>query len=344
MAESKQVQYEETFANDLFDKIVAIRDRRRWMEEQWLRAHRAWMSLNTEMRFVTSDSSPNMYNIPSARRSLERTVIRAAKMITPNVKWFEVSPIEDDTNLINVDNYMWYVLRKKIPSRVNIMQLVRCELLYNLCCMKTSVQVRNNDVWPLSRAVDPFSFYFFPETATSSSEADLIFEDSLMSYDKYKTFVDIGFVTDIELRDIGKPEWPYHLIERLAHQGITDPTQIGSRKQHADEKFSAVASNYLATTTAWLRHNDRLHQAFIVWNCGTKPRLVGFVESRYTEALYRWTIHRSLPNEAFTNSMMDDIVELQFLSNDQINKFQDAVDLAQGIFAIDGTQVHGLIA
>jgi len=67
----------------------------------------------------------------------------------------------------------------------------------------------------------------------------------------------------------------------------------------------------------------------IVWNLkGTSAKLVRFKQSLYHEPLYRWTNHRSLPNEQYTNSMMEDIQELNDLANDQISQTEDARRIA----------------
>src|SRR5206468_3394118 len=112
--------------------------------------------------------------IPAARRVLERTCVRGVKLVTPSVKWFEVAPMGDvtQTQLTNVDQFMWYVIRKRIKSRSIISQLFRSILLYSIAILKTSVAVHNGMVWPAQRAVDPFAFYAFPETCATIDDAE----------------------------------------------------------------------------------------------------------------------------------------------------------------------------
>lgn len=320
---------------DLTDQLIEIRDRRRWMHEQWLRAHRVWMGQGYENRFHASDTSTATYNIPFVRKAIERTVVRAGKLLTPNGKQYEVRPIGDvsDEKLANVDVFMTFLLNKKIKKKTNINQLVRSLILYNRCHLKTSVMVRNRQVWPTQRVVDPFCFYLYPETAVTIDEADFVFEDFLISYERYKTYVGMGIVEDIAVSDLTAPIWPDHLSQRLSHQGLSEgnprtlPTTEG-KEQHQTPMVSL--------TEVWLTREDRLHQCYIVHN-KKRPGIVSFFPSQYDEPLYRSVVQRSLPNEAFTNSMMDDIVELEGLTNDQLNKFQDAVDWEQGFtFAAAG--------
>jgi len=326
----------------LINTIIAIRARRRQIEEQWLRSHRAWQSLGFDRRILTSETSPNDYNIPWARRALERSIVRGVRMLTPNVKWHEVTPMGevDDETLSNMDQYMWYVLRKKIRSKSNISQLVRCMALYGRCHLKTSIAISNSQVWPAQRVVDPFSFYVFPETVSVVSEADLVFEDFLFSYEKYKTMADNGLIDFVASDELTPPVWPYHLIERLAHQGLTDPGQDASiLHRSVTDKLNATQGSYASLTELWLNKNDKLYQVYILWNQRNAPKIVGFIESAYDTPLYRSVIHRSLPNETYTNSMMDDIVELSSLDNDTLNQYLDAVNWEQGFVGVNDDEI-----
>jgi hypothetical protein len=328
-------------ADDLTERIISIRERRRWVEEQWLRGHRAWMNLGVEQRFRASDSSNADYTLPVARRAIERTVVRGVKMLTPNVKWFEVNAIGDvdDKRLANVDAFMWYILRKKIKSKTNISQLIRCMVLYGRCHLRTSITVRNGQVWPSQRVVDPFAFYTFPETGTTADETDIVFEDFLFSYEKYKTFVSKGIVEDVPTEDLTTPDWPYHLTERLSHQGLSTSSAIPISTDKIKDSLQKVKANFVSVTEMWLPREDSLYQVYIVWNCTGGPKIVGFFKSEYDEPLYKSAIHRGLPSEAYTNSMMDDIVDLQALSNDQLNQFQDSVNWEQGFVAVNNSAV-----
>ena len=296
------------------------------------------MGLNYEARFTSSDTSAAGYTIPAARRAAERTIIRGIKMLTPNVKWFEVMPMGaevDQVKLDNVDNFMWYVLRKRIRSRAVISQLVRSMLLYGMCTIKTSVQVDKGQVWPYQRAVDPFALYIFPETAPTTGEAEVIFEDFLFSYERYRTFVDLGIVEDVKRADFAKPDWPYHLVERMAYQGITDPTAgVDIALSRTAEKLEQSTQGFASISEVWLKRQDRLYQVYILWNHRQGSRCVGFIESQYDTPLYRTAVHRAMPGELYTSSMMQDIDEMDNIQNDQFNKFMDAVDWEEGFVAV----------
>ncbi len=268
-------------ADDLTEQIISVRERRRWIEEQWLRGHRAWMNLGTEQRFHASDTSNADYTLPVARRAIERTVVRGVKMLTPNVKWFEVSPIGDvdDKTLANIDAFMWYILRKKIKSKTNISQLIRCMVLYGRCHLRTSIAVKNGQVWPSQRVVDPFAFYTFPETATSADETDIIFEDFLFSYEKYCTFSTKGIVEKLDIADLTTPEWPYHLTERLSHQGLATSGNVAISIDKVKDSLTKVKANFVSVTEMWLRREDALYQVYIVWNFHYGPKVVGFFKS-----------------------------------------------------------------
>ena len=339
MPKEQQNDLKQALGSQLVNQVVAIRQRRRVVEETWLHSRRAWMNSAIDRQFRSTDTSPNDYNIPMGRRSLERTIVRGVKLLTPNVKWFEVSPIGSisDEKTANVDRFMHYVLRKRIKSRTNISQLIRSMIMYGVCYIKTSIEIVNNQVWPCQRVVDPFAFYIFPETVSSITDAEVVFEDFLFSYDRYKGYVEKGIVEDIHYDDLVKPEWPYHLIERLAYQGITDPTQdIDIVMRSAGETLEKTSSGFLSLSELWLKRDSVLYQVYLLWNHKDGPRIVGFIKSEYTEPLYRGAIHRPLPGELYTNSMAEDIAQLTTLSNDQLNKFQDAVDWEQGFVAING--------
>lgn len=338
MPKQTEIDLQRQMGSQLINQMIGIRDRRRVVEQNWLSSRRAWMNSRFDMRYMSTESSSSPYNIPAGRRAAERTIVRGVSLLTPNVKWFEVTPTGDvpDDTVSNVDKFMWYVLRKKIRSRSNINLLMRSIVLYGLCHLKTSVQVRNGQVWPFQRVVDPFAFYIFPETAETIDQAELIFEDFLLSYEKYNARAQAGFVEELKRDDLVKPDWPYHLTERLAYQGITDPTQdVSVQLEKTGEALQNTGAGFVSLSELWLPRNDKLYQVYIVWNCKRGPKIVNFIQSEYDEPLYRSVIHRPLSGETYTNSMMDDITELDNIQNDQFNQFVDAVNWEQGFVAIN---------
>lgn len=331
-------QLKQQFSSILAQQVIGVRDRRRVVEQTWLRSRRTWMSTALEQRFTSSDTASGPYNIPAGRRAAERSIVRGVKLLTPNVKWFEVAPMSDVSSdkLSNVDKFMWYVLRKRIKSRSNISQLVRSMMLFGLCHIKTSISMVNGQVWPSQRVVDDFAFYIYPETVSDITEAELVFEDFLFTYDKYRTYVAKGIVEDIPQSDLTKPDWPYHLVERLAYQGITDPTaNVDQVVRDTQSKLEATATAFVSLTELWLHKDDSLYQVYIAWNLKDGARIVSFFKSEYDQPLYRSVIHRSLPGELYTSALMEDINELDILQNDQLNKFQEAVDWEQGFVAFN---------
>jgi len=334
----QQTEMVRQLGGNLIDQTIGIRHRKRVVEEGWLANRRMWMN-SSPHSFRATETSRNVNNIPAGRRAIERTVVRGVKLLTPTVKWFEATPLSDvsEEKVSNVDTYMWYILRKRIRSRSNINLLVRCMVLYGRCFLKTSVSVRNGQVWPMQRVIDPFAFYTYPETAATLDDADVIFEDLLFSYERYNTYVKMGIVEEIKRSDLVKPDWPYHLVERLAYQGITDPTaDITIQMQNIGDNLQSIGSGFVSITEMWITRNDKLYQVYIAWNVKGGAKVVGFVESEYDEPMYRGTIHRPLPGETYTNSMADDITTLDTLQNDNLNMFQDAVDWEQGFIAFGG--------
>lgn len=344
MPRDQQIELKRELGSRLIDQIVGIRQRRKTVEENWLRNHRTWMNSNLERHFRSSDTSPTDYNIPAGRRALERTVVRTAKLLTPNVKWFELSPMNEgsEEKADNVDKFMSYVLRKRIKSRSNINQLCRSVGLYGLCHLKTGVTVQNGNVWPSQRAVDVFSYYTFPETASTADEQELCFEDFLFSFEKYRSLAarNIMGLEEIAAKDLTTPDWPYHLTERLAYQGLTSPAQdVSTSLDRVGKELQAAGNSFVSMTELWLPKNDSLYQVYIVWNLQGGPVIKSFVQSEYDAPLYRSVVHRALPGELYTNSSMDDISELNTMHNDSFNKFMEAVDRAAGYSAVNVDQL-----
>jgi hypothetical protein len=302
------------------------------------------MSLRFEQHYRPTDTAGGTYNIPAGRRAAERTVVRAVSLLTPNEKCFEVLPGFDVLPEIvaNCDKFMDYILRRKIRSRSNINLLVRSMFMYGICILKTSVQVRNGQVWPYQRVVDPFAFYIFPETSESVDHAELIFEDFLFSYERYNALAQKGLVSEIKRSDVTEPTWPYHLTERLAYQGITTPSaDLSTQLDRVGDELQRIGAGFISLSELWLPRNDKLYQVHIAWNVTGGPRIVNFVQSEYDEPMYRTALHRPLAGETYTNSMMDDLTELDNVQNDTFNQFKDAVDWEQGFVAVDESESAG---
>ena len=322
----------------LCDRATAIRDRRRTVESKWLETRRVWMADRYTRQYLADSNTP--YQIPTARRVAEKYIVRLKGMLTPNVKWFETAPIADtdQDTLSNVDNFMWFVLRKRIRSVSNIGMLGRCLMLYGWPILKTSLEVYNDQFWPTQRVVDPFSFYVFPETGTAFDDCEMVFEDFLYSYEKYAAKARrLPWLDDISASDLQAPHWPYHITERLAQSGLSNPTDnIDMVRERVEGDLKRTTLAFVSLTEMWVKREDALYQVYIAWNLKSGPRIVGFIKSQYDEPLYRHAMHRSLPGETYTNSMFEDIVTLEALSNHQMKQFQKAVDFEQGFVATNG--------
>ena len=337
MPVEQESQLKSSLRHAYCEQTVAIRMRRRYVEERMLRARRTWMGY-TIPHYIPTDTSSGGYAIPAARRVDERAIVRCVKLLTPAVKWFEVAPMSGSNvpqeKLGNVDSFMWYVMRKKIKSRSNISQLCRCMLLYGFAVLKTAIMVQKGEVWPTQRAVDPFSFYVYPETAPTIEEADDVFEDFLFSLERYQTFVDKGIVDPIDRSNLLTPDWPYHLTERLAYQGLTDPNaNVDNRIDQVSEQLKKTTNAFVSLTEKWIRREGELYQVYIAWNLVNGPRIVGFFKSQYDDPLYRMAVHRPLPGETYTTAQADDIDELNNMQQDMFNQFTDAVNREQGFIA-----------
>lgn len=344
---TQESQLKQSLRIALCDQVTAIRDRRKVVEERWLRNRRQWMGLHLDSNYTSTETSgitnSGLYSTPTARRSTERTIVRCVKLITPSVKWFEVSPMgdTDQSRLSNTDSFMNCVIRKKIKARTIISQLARCMMIYSMPVLKTSVSTYR-DVWPAWRACDPFAFYIFPETAPTIEDAEVVFEDFLFSYERYKTFADKGIVDDLPRSSFMKPVWPYHLTERLAYQGLTDPTaHVDNIIDNIDGQLEKTTSGYVSLTELWLRREGYLYQVYIAWNTKDGAKIVGFFKSAYDEPLYRMVLHRPLPGETYTNSQFDDISNLEVICNDLFKMFIEATMWEQGFCAVgDGISRH----
>lgn len=322
----------------LIGRAEGIRERRKTVEQRWLANRRMWMNAEWSRRFENTDTASGSYNVPSGRRSAEKTIVRGVDILTPTTKWYSVTPIgRNDRKAANVDKYMQVVLTNYIRSRSNIGQLMRCAFLYGRATQRTSIRVVNGKAIPSQRVVDPFSFYIFPETCSTSDQADLQFEDYLLSYEKYYTLMNKGLVDKIKEDELTAPTWPYHLTERLAYQGITEPGEhaFNNAVDKTSELLKKAGGTYAELTEMWLTHEDTLYQAYILRNHRDGVRCVGFVQSVYDEPTYRTCIHRALPGETYTTEMAGDIASLDAMQNDLARQFFEQVDREQGMFFID---------
>lgn len=356
MAErSSSQQY---IADNLAMPISSIKQRRRFIEYEWLKNYAAWQGWPNAAYYVSLAEDSVRYFLPEARQAIEKICDRAVKLLMPKKKWFEVQPFDDAShvNAQSVDTYLRYLLRKKIPCRRNYTMLARCAALYGFCGISTSPLVDSQDnVWPYQRVVDPFSFYVFPETATQRDDALLMFEEMIIPYEVYKAYASSGYALDVDPAHLTNPEWPYHLVERFAYRGLTNPSDFPSgissgnyedRKAMTVEALNARSSAFVELTNLYVRRGNKWFNGWLIWNYSPNaysrrerssndyrrndtymPLLARFDESP-TGPKYRWSTYRSLPNELYTNGLMDDIRVLQILFNNQISQTEEARSMA----------------
>lgn len=321
------------YGNELAPLITDLRSRRQVIEEQWLLSHAAWRGKHTRSFF---NSELFKHNIPASRRSVERYVIRVAQMLIPSGEFFEVYPGDEigtpaGKEAESVRAYMSFLLNKRIKVYPLVRQLVRTYGLYGRAIIKTGIDVNEvfmgKDpatrkevilpmVWPTARAVDPFQFYVWPETATDlETQARVIVEDNMMPYETYKYHSDKGFCEPIDQKDLGTPEWPKHHTRRLQQSGINEPTATQSGQ---DDKGRKII-DYVALSEVWIKKGYRWEQMWLVWNLPKGPVVVRHFKQGYRPVAYRMAVSRQLPGEHYTSGMMDDLEPLQALLNDQWN-------------------------
>ncbi len=311
--------------------ITDVRQRRLPVEQKWLNGHAAWMA--TRKRFFY-DSPQFKHFIPIARRAIERTVVRGVQSLFPVEPPFEVFPgdeldIQAGRSAESVRVYMTYLLTKRIQMRKLATMWLRSLMLYHRAIARNTVEVvelltphgRWAQVWPTSRAVDPFSFYVWPETAVDFSQALLVFEDMMLPWQEYDRQAQEGVAQRIQPDELTTPEWPLHITERLSDQSMTDPstTRDGGRTRDGVPvgRFVSMTELYLRAQSVWFK-------GWLVWNVQDGPRLTRFHPAKYPEPPYRMALARPLPNEHYTSGMMDDLEPLQVLFNDQVNQSEEA--------------------
>lgn len=324
--------------------IQQVRDRHSSVERVWLQNHAAWRGIRT--RFFYNSESFKHY-VPAARRAIERTATRMRAMLAPQNDFFEVYP-GDIFDLANtgasdaVSSYLAYLFEQRIRTKSLVAQLCRSILLYGRAITKTSVlvehwsedaegEVAHVDIWPTMRAVDPFSFFVFPETITDLEDAQLIFEDSMYPWSDYLDAVEQsgGLIDPLDRNDLEKPTWPTHHVERLQLGLVSAPTDLnagvdGDRSKGRDNevgKFVHVSEVFLKYQQTWL-------QIWIAWNLKDGPRIVRNHQIVGPRQPYRMALAREIPGETDTTAMMDDIEPLQILLNDQVNRMEEAASIS----------------
>lgn len=336
----------EAAVKDLESLIPTIRGRRKTIEQIWLNIHAAWKGTFTKSFFK---SEVFAHYVPIFRKNIEKRAVRGAQMLLPTNEFFEVYPTDElseanSKEASSVFSYLQWLVRTKIRSYSMAKQLFRCWDLYGRAITKTGVAVTTEGgqqvVWPMSRAVDPFQFFSWPETQTDLSKCSIVFEDFIIPYDEYKDSVQTKGVEDVDESKLTGVIWPSHMTQRLANSSIPEPhsTTPGDSTQVEGEKPKTSA--FVQGSEVWVNYGSYWRFSWIVWNLEGGAKITRVSKTRFQRPAYRMTIAREIPGEQFTSSLGEDGEHLQILTNDAINMFMEstAMDIA-GPVAIDPMQV-----
>jgi hypothetical protein len=317
-----------------------VRSRRLLIENEWLKSHDSWIGVQP----YTFYESEFRHFIPAMRRTIEKTVVRVVDQLMPHHEFYNIFPGDEkdvtaDFAMVSLHRYMDWLLLDWLKIRRVIKQLVRTYLLYSRCIAKNTIRLYDipqveygqvkgtiRMVWPHMRAVDPFSFYVWPETASGIEDAMLVFEDIIMSYQEYQEAVKLGVADDIPQVELTHPTWPFHVTQRLARVGMTEPrpqVPFSDEKSLAKQAFVAITECYIkGAANRWI-------MGWFVWNLN-EPRFTRLHMSRFPRPPYRMSVARELPTQHYTPGMGQDIEALQVLLNDQFNQGEEARAVSSG--------------
>lgn len=359
--DSKDLQW---LIDMLLPMINGAQQRRKSIENEWLRNYAAWQGWPSQTYTLPLPGNAIHYFIPHLRRIIERNVARVTKLEMPNIDWHQTLPSDSTIppeNAEAVHTTLRYILQKKIPVKRNISMLARCLYLYDFAILHTSVIIQRKDVWPYQRVIDPYSFYIYPDTALSLEDAMLLFEESIVPYQVYKSFVSstssTNLYSDIEASSLHTPIWPYHLVERIAYRGLTLPsdsftangntrysvteTDFEKSRNKAKSSLQEKSRAFVKLYKCYFRLGSEWFYTVIVENLES-PKIVRLDEEENTPT-YRWTNSRPLPGELYTNSQADDNRVLQSLSNTSLSQIEsNRTRTAEPPLAVDGTQIGRL--
>jgi len=327
----------------LLGPLEGVRQRRRYIENEWLQNYAAWRGWPTYQHMVPLQDGAIHYFIPHARRTIERGNSRIKKLLLPRNKFFQTFPRDtySHENAQSVDAYIDFVYTEKIERNRLISSLIRSLQLYNFSVLNTSVKVTNDEAWPCQTDVDPFSFYVFPDTASTRDDAQLIFQDIVIPYQVYYQFVDRdkpdkSLYEYIPADKLHNPIWPYHLIERLAYAGLSSPSdfiqgvgnyqrkteqQLRSESQKTIDQLTQQSHKFLQLSKVYFRLGGTWYYTIICYN--TESECIIRLDEEENTPLYRWANEKPLPGELYTgSSQMDDIRTLQTIANNALSQVE----------------------
>lgn len=315
--------------------IVDLRSRRKPYDETWLAIHSAYKGKPTRAFFK---SELFHHYLPQLRRSVEKFVIRCAQMLVPTPEFFEVFPGNEsvpDEAAEKVHAFFYYLFTRRIKVYNLARILARCYGLYGRCIVKSSVITQEavlKDpetradipivmIWPHARAVDPFSFYVFPETVTDLDQSQVIVEDVMMPYNQYKTMADDPKfeITSIPQAELRAPAWPETWQRRLQQVPLPTPETLAVGKSPDSQDRPKQLVDFVNLSEVWAKKGNAWCRYWIVWNVSGGPVCVRYTETDITRSPYRMAAARDIPGEHYGTGMGEDLEPLQVLLNDQVN-------------------------
>jgi hypothetical protein len=297
--------------------VKAVQDRRRQVEDRWLLNLDAWKGKHRRQGF--KGEWFNHY-IPAARRAMEKYVTRVVQMLFPSPDYFEIYPANEADEAGGQQAEAWknFLLWRLTRGRIRqlVAQCARTFALYERAILKSYLDFEDvpGEAWPSVRAVDPFMFYVWPETASTTPQIQVCFEHTMMPYLQYQRLAQQGVADPIPSGDLTAPEWPYFYVSRMGDVGMTVPSDVRATSPGSplDDPQRLVSM-----TEVWTRDGAAWTQFWLVWNVTAGPRCTRL--ARGVQLPYRLAVARQVPGEHYTNGMMSDLEPLNVMLNDQIN-------------------------
>ena len=301
--------------------LKLVQQRRVTVEQGWLNNLASWKSIHTNQGFTGEYFN---HFIPALRKQLEKSATRVKQMLFPSPAFFEVFPVLDNDGMLGTAAESWqlyfdWLLSTRIKMRQIVLQMIRTYFLYQRGIAKSGMRLYPDGLWPTVRAVDPFTFYTWPETATNLEDVTLMFENTMMPYDEYMGYARMGICEPIDERDLGKPQWSLPDTVRMSQSGLGNPTDSGTP---TGVPTMADTLGMVQLTECFYKHEFQYVRGWIVWNVPRAPRVV---RAELKPSIpYFMAIHRQLPGEQYTPGVASDLEPLGRILNDQFNMTLEA--------------------
>jgi len=296
--------------------LKLVQQRRVTIEDRWLTGLDCWKGIHRRQGF-----KGEWFNhfIPAARKQIEKSAVRTKQMLFPSPDFFEVYPIWEADHMLGAGAESWkvyldWLLTRRIRMREVTLQMIRCYFLFQRAISKSSMRVLPDGIWPTVRAVDPFNFYVWPETATAIEDATIMFENTMMPYEEYAYYASLGVCEPINRFDLLTPQWSLPDTTRLSQMGLTNPTDGAASSAKPPQ---ADTLGMVQLTECFYKQGPGYVQGWIVWNVQNAPRVTRAQIQPVSP--YHMAVHRQLPGEHYNPGMMADLEPLNVILNDQFN-------------------------